>query len=106
MQAGVLLYKVYTKPVIKDGKFRIVEIDNDKAPCSFGNNIFINPAKYDLETYNQILLHEKIHIEQKHTFDLLLAEIVLIFQWFNPFAWQFRKELENNLEFFTDNKLL
>ncbi|MDB5277886.1 MAG: peptidase BlaR1 [Ferruginibacter sp.] len=106
MQAGVLLYKAYSKPVIKDGPFRIVEISGDKAPCSFGNNIFINPEKYDWETYSQVLLHEKIHIEQKHTLDLLLAEIVLIFQWFNPFAWQWRKELENNLEFFTDDTLL
>jgi hypothetical protein len=106
MQAGVLLYKAYSKPVINDGPFRIVEISGDKAPCSFGNNIFINPEKYDWETYSQVLLHEKIHIEQKHTLDLLLAEIVLIFQWFNPFAWQWRKELENNLEFFTDDTLL
>ena len=106
MQVFVLMRKAYTRPVIKDGKFRIVEIDDDKAPCSFGNNIFINPAKYEFDTYNQILLHEKIHIEQKHTLDLLIAEIVLIFQWFNPFAWQLRKELENNLEFLTDNSLL
>jgi len=106
MQAAILLYNAYSSPAIKDGKFRIIEITGDKAPCSFGNNIFINPEKYDFETYNQILLHEKIHIEQKHTFDLLLAEILLIFQWFNPFAWLWRKELENNLEFLTDNKLL
>ena len=106
MQAAVLLYTAYSRPVIKDGPFRIVEITGDKAPCSFANNIFINPEKYDWETYNQVLLHEKIHIEQKHTLDLLFAEIVLIFQWFNPFAWQWRKELESNLEFFTDDQML
>src|SRR5438045_191786 len=60
MQVFVLTYKAYSRPVIKDGKFRIVEIDDDKAPCSFGNNIFINPAKYDFDTYKQLLLHEKI----------------------------------------------
>lgn len=106
MQAILLLYRAYTSEVIQDGKFRIVEITGDKAPCSFANNIFINPEKYEWETYNQILLHEKIHIEQKHTIDLLLAEIVLVFQWFNPFAWQWRKALESNLEFLTDNEML
>ncbi len=106
MQAVLLLYTAYSRPVIKDGRFRIVEISGDKAPCSFANNIFINPEKYDWETYNQVLLHEKIHIEQKHTLDLLLAEIVLVFQWFNPFAWQWRKELESNLEFVTDYQML
>ena len=106
MQAIILLYRAYSTSVIQDGKFRIVEITGDKAPCSFANNIFINPEKYEWETYNQILLHEKIHIEQKHTIDLLLAEIVLIFQWFNPFAWQWRKTLEINLEFLTDDQML
>ncbi|MBF4464264.1 M56 family metallopeptidase [Flavobacterium sp. LC2016-12] len=106
MQAVILFYRAYSTSVIQDGKFRIIEITGDKAPCSFANNIFINPEKYEWETYNQILLHEKIHIEQKHTIDLLLAEIVLIFQWFNPFAWQWRKTLEINLEFLTDDQML
>jgi hypothetical protein len=106
MQACVLFYRAYSLSAIQDGKFRIVEITGDKAPCSFANNIFINPEKYEWETYNQILLHEKIHIEQKHTVDLLLAEAVIIFQWFNPFAWQWRKALESNLEFLTDNAML
>jgi hypothetical protein len=106
MQACVLLYRAYSLSSIQDGKFRIVEITGDKAPCSFANNIFINPEKYEWETYNQILLHEKIHIEQKHTIDLLLAEVVIVFQWFNPFAWQWRKALETNLEFLTDDKML
>ncbi|MBF4491209.1 M56 family metallopeptidase [Flavobacterium sp. MR2016-29] len=106
MQAVILLFRAYSTTVIQDGKFRIVEITGDKAPCSFGNNIFINPEKYEWETYNQILLHEKIHIEQKHTIDLLLAEMVLVFQWFNPFAWQWRKALEINLEFLTDDQML
>ncbi|TPG45215.1 M56 family metallopeptidase [Flavobacterium pectinovorum] len=106
MQVVLLLYRAYSKSVIQDGKFRIIEITDDKAPCSFANNIFINPEKYEWEIYNQILLHEKIHIEQKHTIDLLLAEMVLIFQWFNPFAWQWRKALEINLEFLTDDQML
>ncbi len=106
LQIVLLLFKAYSKPAILDGKFRIVEIPDDKAPCSFANTIFINPEKYDWETYNQVLLHEKIHIQEKHTFDLLLTELMLIFQWFNPFAWQWRKELESNLEYFTDALML
>jgi hypothetical protein len=106
IQVVTLITRVYAYPVIKDGRFTIVELPGNKAPCSFGNVIFINPEKYDWDTYNQILLHEKIHIQQKHSFDILLAEIALIFQWFNPFAWMYRKELENNLEFLTDDLML
>jgi beta-lactamase regulating signal transducer with metallopeptidase domain len=70
------------------------------------NYIFINPEKYDWDTYSQIILHEKIHIQQGHSYDIMLAELALIFQWFNPFAWFYRKAMEDNLEFLTDNELL
>jgi len=106
LQLVVLLFQAYTKPFIQDGKFRIVELTGDKAPCSFGNNIFINPEKYDWETYSQILLHEKVHIQQRHSLDIIIAELVLVLQWFNPFAWLYRTEVENNLEFLTDDAVL
>jgi hypothetical protein len=105
-QLVLLLWRAYRSPVIIDGPYRIVEVSGDKAPCSFGNNIFINPEKYEWETYNQILLHEKIHISQNHTLDIIIAELLLIFQWFNPFAWIYRREIESNLEFLTDDQLM
>jgi hypothetical protein len=105
-QLCILLYKSYARPFIQDGKFRIVELTGDQAPCSFANNIFINPEKYDWDTYSQIILHEKIHIQQGHSYDIMLAELALVFQWFNPFAWFYRKAMEDNLEFLTDNELL
>ncbi|MTI30081.1 M56 family metallopeptidase, partial [Xanthovirga aplysinae] len=105
-QILVLVFKSYGKNVIVDGKYRIVELKGEKAPSSFGNSIFINPEKYDWDTYSQILAHEKIHVDQKHSLDLLLAELVLVFQWFNPFAWMYRKSLEHNLEYLTDSSLL
>lgn len=106
LQVLVLLYRSRKNQVIKDGVCRIVEMDGDRAPCSFANRIFINPEKYDWETYDQILAHEKIHVLQAHTVDLLLAELMLVFQWFNPLAWIYRKDIESNLEYLTDDSLL
>ncbi|GAB3925004.1 M56 family metallopeptidase [Mucilaginibacter myungsuensis] len=106
IQLIALLYQAYKRPFIQDGIYRIVELDGDKAPCSFGNTIFINPAKYDWDTYNQILMHEKVHIKQGHSVDLILAELMLVVQWFNPFAWLYRKEIESNLEFLTDDSVI
>ncbi len=106
IQLIVVTYKIYKSEVIYDGNYRIVELDDDKAPCSFGNYIFINPAKYDWDTYNQILIHEKVHVQQYHTLDLIIAEIMVVFQWFNPLAWFYRKEIENNLEFLTDHTVI
>lgn len=105
-QLITLLIQSYNRPYIQDGPFRIIETSGDKAPCSFGNFIFINPGKYDWETYNQILQHEKIHCGQRHSLDILLAEAVLVFQWFNPFAWLYRKQVETNLEYLTDDSMV
>lgn len=80
-----LLLQRYKGPVIRDGHYRIVTRAGMQGPCSFGNIIFIHPSEYDPETYQQILLHEKIHAGGWHTLDILLAELGIIFQWFNPF---------------------
>jgi hypothetical protein len=106
VQLLTLVYRAHSRPFIQDGRFRIVELSGDQAPCSFANNIFINPEKYDWETYSQILRHEKIHVQQGHSYDIIMAELALVFQWFNPFAWLYRKAIEDNLEFLTDNELL
>ena len=106
IQLFLLFYKMLTLPTIRDGQFKIVEMDKDKAPFSFWNRIFMNPSKYDWNTYDQILQHEKIHVSERHTFDIILAELLVIVQWFNPFAWLYRKAVENNLEYLTDYKML
>ena len=106
VQLFILLTKMYSYISYKDGRYRIVELVKDEAPYSFWNSIFINPAKYDLETFTQIIDHEKIHIRQAHFFDKLLAEALLIAFWFNPFVWFLRNAITNNLEYLTDSSML
>ncbi len=106
IQLFILLTKMYTFISFKDGKYRIVELVKDEAPYSFWNSIFINPGKYDLETYTQIIDHEKIHIQQAHFIDKLIAEFLLIAFWFNPFVWLLRKAITNNLEYLTDSSMI
>ena len=106
VQLIMILAKASSLQSFKDGKYKIVELVKDEAPYSFWNIIFINPTKYDPDTYEQILAHEKIHIDQTHFLDKLLVEVILIAFWFNPFVWLFRKAITNNLEFLTDQSML
>lgn len=87
----------------KDG-YTYVEI-TDKAitPFSFFKTICYNPASHSPEELDMILAHEKVHVSQWHTFDVLLTQCVLAIQWLNPFAWLYKKSLEQNLEFIADN---
>ncbi len=91
---------------IQDGPFRIYELIGNVPPFSFFNSIYINPSHYNYETYQQILEHEKFHIQSRHYVDKLVAESLLIFFWFWPFSWLLRKAIHNNLEFQTDDAML
>jgi beta-lactamase regulating signal transducer with metallopeptidase domain len=52
-----------------------------------------------------IVSHEKIHVREKHTLDILFVEIMFLFQWFNPFAWLLKDAVKNNLEYKTDHEI-
>lgn len=106
VQFSILLFYRWKYPILKDGSLTIVEMEGDKAPFSFLNMIYINPSKYDYDTYEQILAHEKIHITKWHSLDIFLSELSLIVLWFNPFAWLYRKAVEHNLEYLTDQEML
>ena len=101
-----LLLLLLRSHIRKGNKMHIVELEKEIAPFSFLNFVFINPAQYDSHTLSQIFAHEKIHISQYHSLDMILAEILVVVQWFNPFAYQFRNAIENNLEFLTDQEML
>jgi hypothetical protein len=106
IQLMIVLRKRRNLEFIKDGGTTIYEMKDDTPPFSFGNWIFINPMKYDGETFDQILTHEKLHVSQGHTLDKLLAELVVIIFWFNPFAWLLRSAITKNLEYLTDAEML
>jgi len=103
---GLLIRIGRNKDRIYDGKYVIINSEEDSGPFSFFNYIFIDPEKYDSTTYELILEHEKIHVKKLHSLDLLLTEIFTIVLWFNPFVWLFRKETEKNIEYQTDAILL
>ena len=55
IQLVAILYQILSQSHIQDGKVRIVELDNDKAPFSFANCVFINPTLYEWDTYCQMI---------------------------------------------------
>lgn len=97
------LLKKYPKQVID--KVAFINTDAKSTPFTFLNFIFWN-NNIDLHstTGKQIFKHELAHVEEKHTYDKLFINIVLILFWCNPFYWLHRKELNMIHEFIADNK--
>lgn len=66
---------------------------SEGSPFSFFKFIFIPQTNYSPDMLHHIICHEKTHVSQRHTFDILLGEIAIIIGWFNPFAWLLRSEI-------------
>lgn len=85
---------------------RIYQVDQPIIPFSFGGAIYINQRLHSEKDWEDIILHEYVHIRQKHTGDILLAELLCILNWYNPFAWLMRHSIRQNLEFIADQQVL
>jgi TonB family protein len=85
---------------------RLVFTDSTYSPFSFFNLIFIRKEYYISGKLTPVIEHEKIHIRQFHTIDLILTEITVILQWFNPFAWLMGKSLKSVHEYLADEGVL
>ncbi|KIC61135.1 M56 family metallopeptidase, partial [Chryseobacterium taiwanense] len=79
--------------------------DLTDAPFSYFKNLFWkNSIMLNSEIGKQILKHEMVHIEQKHTFDKIILEIITSVFWFNPFYHLIKKEINLIHEYLADKK--
>ncbi len=76
-------------------------------PFSFWNTIYLGRSYFiDQQMDDRIFLHEKSHLEQKHSIDLMMVEIVKAFTWFNPAVYFYKKAIRINHEFLADESVL
>lgn len=72
-------------------------------PFTFLNNIVIGKNILNHNFLKMTLSHESVHANEKHFYDILLAELLFCLQWFNPIAWFYCKAIRRNLEFRVDD---
>lgn len=76
---------------------------NEKAGAySIFKNIIYNPELHTSSELALILKHEEAHVKHNHSLDMLLANLLIFLNWFNPLAWLYRKRISQNLEFIAD----
>ena len=85
---------------------KVVFTDRGYSPFSFFNLVFINDKAIPPNRLETILDHEKIHINQLHTLDLILFELANIVQWFNPVIWLAGREMKILHEYLADEGVL
>lgn len=88
------------------GEVEIYHLSESVLPFSFLNNIFLNKDNYTDKELQEIIDHERVHVQQKHTIDVLITELICILNWYSPFAWLIKKAVRENLEFIADDAVM
>ena len=85
---------------------RVLGEPDGNLPFSFLRSTFVNPEVFTESELQQVLRHERTHIRQRHTWDLLFTEAVRVLQWFNPVVYLYAKELSGVHEYLADEAVL
>jgi bla regulator protein BlaR1 len=108
---GLNLFEI-TRKINKNEKVKylsavLVLVDDEILPHSFWNYIFINKEEYtNGNIEEELFTHELTHVTQKHTFDVLLIELLQAVFWINPLFIFLKKAIQLNHEFLADENVI
>ncbi|MBO5351214.1 MAG: TonB family protein [Alistipes sp.] len=83
----------------------IIIASEELSPFSWGRYIVLS-ARDAAENGEVILSHELAHIRLGHTWDLVLFDLLMVGQWFNPAMWLLRRELRAIHEYEADRAVI
>lgn len=85
----------------------VCKIQQSHQVFSFGRTVFIDCKLFDTINKNQtIWIHEKTHILQAHSVDVVLIELCKIFFWFHPLVYLYERHIKMNHEYLADEAVL
>ena len=94
------------KTIQQQADFKYIDVHEKVAPFSYFNYIVYNSTLFNENELNNILAHEKVHCEQKHSIDVMVSRLFCIVFWYNPMIWLYKKAMLQNLEFIADSEAL
>ena len=83
---------------------RLVVLDRDVPSFSWGRNVVM--SRKDLEENPAIFTHERMHVQCRHSLDLMLLLPIQLLFWWNPLEWITREELRLLHEFEADEGVI
>lgn len=99
---GKLVAMIIRSPKRKMDGFTMVFTHKEHGPYSFFRYAFFT----DENVNPDIIRHELSHISHHHSWDILMVELMKIFQWFNPFIYLYKRELQSLHEYIADNDVV
>lgn len=89
----------------RDG-LTLVKLNQPIAPFSFLKYVFVSREQVEDVGFQQILDHERTHIRERHSIDLMIVQFLAALQWFNPVAWLLIKSLKTTHEYRADQQMI
>ena len=102
IKLGRLVALIIRSPKRKMDSFTAVFTGKEQGSFSFFRYAFFPSEKVDPD----IMRHEMSHIDHHHSWDILFAEVMMILQWFNPFIYLYKKELQSLHEYQADRDVV
>ena len=104
---GSILYKIRKHPKTREASHTKVLLQKPEPPHTFLRYLFIEKTAFNNQKIPQAVLHHELaHIEQRHSFDLLLAEGIRLLFWFHPLVWAYCRAIRLNHEFLADRSVI
>ncbi|NLH77601.1 MAG: hypothetical protein GX465_11240 [Acidobacteria bacterium] len=85
---------------------RIVLCGHSGEPFSFFRFVFVDRSRGASADLDRVLAHELAHVRQLHSLDVVLAEVLSVVQWFNPFVWPYKRSLRETHEYLADRAVI
>ena len=99
---GRLVALIIRSPKRKMSSCTAVFTGREQGSFSFFRYAFFPNENVDPD----IMRHEMSHIAHHHSWDILFAEVMMILQWFNPFIYLYKKELQSLHEYQADRDVV
>jgi len=105
-QISSLISCVNRSKKLKNKDHTLVFNNDFNGTFSFFRWVFVNENMKHTEGMNVIIAHEAAHCRQRHSIDVILAELIAILFWFNPLIWKIKKAIKLNHEYLADQSVL
>ena len=102
-----LIVKSKINPSVKYKNANLILLEEKILPHTFLNFIFVNSEDFKNKNIeDELFAHEMVHVNQKHTLDILFIEFLKALFWFHPLFYLYKKAIQLNHEFLADEEIV
>lgn len=93
-------------PFVERDGVKVALVDDNTPAFSLGRHIVVGIRGFSEAEVQQLVGHERVHVQQHHTADIMLCELARVVLWFDPFIYLYARELKRVHEYIADSEMM